>query len=264
MFNCLRRKAQPQHPYEHFLFDFEKLGERPSPENVTNTYPEGGLRLRAFEHLQREYPDDVRYLWHYLNTHDKIGVVDDEQYTYCFWLIRRGLSLEDNAGTHSRLRRLAEQLERQRHQILDDLGEDAIQGGPPDELRRLLSSGQHDKLIELFESVRNTHDPQGILGGDEDRRFWALYGMAIFAYFEKHDHEKALSVMAEYEAKRIKVKLTPIPDHNVQERVIGCLAQMRLSLAEEKLRYWVAHSKAPCISDSIKHHAAFRDLFTQG
>ena len=160
-----------------------------------------------------------------------------------------------------KLLKLRSQLERQRAEIMAELGEDAFDVTEPDELYQLLWSGQYDRLIRMFEAVRRTHKPVGILGGDKDRRFWSLYQMAIHAYFEKQEYKQALSLVEEYESKRIRVALTPIPDYNVQEKVIGCLAQMNLSRAIEKLKFWLANSKAPTICDTIKHHSEFKHLF---
>ncbi|MCP4154824.1 MAG: hypothetical protein GY757_44290 [bacterium] len=262
IFNFLNKKKKPEYPYESFFFDFEKLGERPSPAKVNKAYPEGGLRLKTFEHLKETYPDDVRYIRCYLESYARAGVYDDQDFEHCFTLIRHGLSLQDKSSSHAKLRKLKDQLEKQLHEILEELGSDHIGTCEPSELTLLQRSGHH-KIIEAFESVHNSHQPKGILGGDSDRRFWYLYQMAIESYLDKQDYKQALSLMEEYETKRIKVGLTPIPDYNLQKKIIGCLAQINPSLAIKKLRYWLANSKSPCICDTIKHHKAFITLFTQ-
>jgi len=262
MFGLFKRKREPAYPYELFFYDFDNLGDRPSPGAVATAYPEGGLRLKAFKFLHEKHPDDVRYLWHYLDSYATSGVYDDSDYKHCFTLIERGLSLPDRSDTHAKLRRLRDQLENQWDEVIADLGDDAFEVTGPDELYRLLRSGQHDKLIGMFAEVRHAHQPHGILGGDKDRGYWVLFQMAIQAYFEKQDYRQALSLMEEYESKRISVRLTPIPDYNLQEKVIGCLVQIDAGQAVRKLRFWLANSKIPCICDTIKHHHAFRHLFS--
>jgi len=261
MFGLFKRKQEPEHPYELYFFDFEALGDQPPPGAVTKAYPEGDLRLKAFEFLHDKHPDDVRYLWRYLNSYATRGVYDEGDYRHCFRLIEGGLSLPDKAGSHEKLRRLRDKLEKQKTEIIDALGDKALEATGPDELYRLLFSGRYDKLIGMFAELRHTHQPGGILTGARDERYWSLFQMAIQALFEKQDYQQALALMKEFESKRIAVKLTPIPDYNVQERVIGCLAQIDLRQAIRKLRLWLVNSKAPCICDTIRHHHAFKHLF---
>ena len=139
--------------------------------------------------------------------------------------------------------------------------EEVPPGVYPDELYGFLLSGQHDKLLQLQIEVCQTHEPTGILGGNKDRLYWNLFEIAILIHFEKQDHRVALSLMDEYEKKRIAIGLTPIPHYFLQKKIIGCLAQVNPKKAIKKLKLWLAKSKARNVCDVIKQHEAFRHLF---
>lgn len=136
-----------------------------------------------------------------------------------------------------------------------------IEGLYPEDLRRLRLAGQLDELVRLHAAMRESYQPVGLLGGDEDDRYWALYELAIDAQFERQDYRGALSLLEEFESKRIALGLTPIPHDDIQKKAIGCLAQIQLALAVKKLRHWIAHSKRPYVCSTITHHASFRRLF---
>ena len=120
---------------------------------------------------------------------------------------------------------------------------------------------QHQKTIRSFRNIRNSYKPRGITGGPEDRVYWKLYLDVISIYLEINNYQEAFKVLSEFEAKRIRVNLTPIPnDFALQEKIILALAETSRQKARDKLRYWVANSKVVTICDNIRYHPDYMDL----
>ena len=257
-----RRSKEPDYPYESFFFDFASLGDEPTPKSVNAQYAEGTLRQEAYKHLMSRYPDDVRYVLHYCQTDARLGVYDDEQFAHCFRHLDCGLTLDNKGKCHENLRKLRLSLETQQAEMAAEVVMESVseESGYHVELTRLRREKRYADSLELFSEVQD-HVPAGLNGGDDDRRFWGLFQLAIDAYFEQRSPDAGLALMTRYERQRIQVGLTPIPDYTVQPKVIGCIAQKFVPEARKRLRYWLQNSKAPSICDTIKHHADFNDMF---
>ena len=259
-----RRRKEPEYPYESFFFDFSSLGGEPTPKSVNAQYPEGALRREAYKYLMSRHPDDVRYVLHYCQTDARLGICDDEQFELCFRHVDRGLALPDVGGCHEELRKLRLRLESQQAEMADEFSPEELSAGSGyhEELTQLRREKRHGDSLERFEEVRD-HEPVGLNGGADDRRFWGLFQLAIDAHFEQRRPEEGLALMTEYERRRIGVKLTPIPDYTVQPKVIGYIAQRSISQARKRLQFWLRNSKVVSICDPIRHHAEFSALFPE-
>ena len=67
--------------------------------------------------------------------------------------------------------------------------------------------------------------------------------------------------MRKSEERRFPLKLTPLPDHDIQEAILGYLATHSVDAAVERLRYWLDNSRVRNVSDVVQNHPAFRRLF---
>jgi hypothetical protein len=122
-------------------------------------------------------------------------------------------------------------------------------------------SGRYDIIENEFTRLQQTVTPCGILGGDEEKQLWRMFQLIIRIAFKKGQPDLAIERLDRYEQTRIGVKLTPIPDFDLQELALGYLAQQSLDLARSRLKHWLSNSRMPIITDTIKQHEAFRDIF---
>ncbi|RZS93399.1 putative signal transducing protein [Aquimarina brevivitae] len=257
--NILKFWKKPVYPYESYFYNFEKLGEQPTPNKVLKYYPKGSERTQAFQYLKDKYPDQMEYLLLYLFCLVEDGVYDDKHYQYCFDLINQGLSRPNSNESHDKLNYIKANLKREQELLLKE-DESDTEDHPIDfnEFEKNFKNKQFSKVIEAFKD--STHQPKGILNTKEDQSYWRLFVLAIESYFEMKDYKKGLRLMKAYEKQRIKLRLTPIPGFRLQEKVIGCLAQKSISLAQKKLQSWLFDSEQPSISETISSHPNFKDI----
>jgi hypothetical protein len=209
----------------------------------------------AFDQLHQRFPNDVRYLRHYLECFVRGGITEDRQWNEVLRLVEIGLGLPDVDNEHRAIRDLEHRVAEEH--IARSCGP---RPEPPKNLGVLCVEKRWSWVLELFEEARGQVQPRGIPMPSAERRFWTLFQLAIQAHFENQDYEAGLALTEEYERARIRVRLTPIPDYSVQHRVIGCLAQLSRDQAAEKLRFWLAHSRNPMIAGEIVRHPWFRDV----
>ena len=254
-------RQRPQYPYESFFYAFDELGERPSTERIRQAYPAGLRRLHAFRHFSNIHPDAAQYLCGYLESAAENGVYDDSQFAHCFGLIERALELPDAGDAHHRLRKLDSDLHLQQAELLAELGPERLDEPPNETSDVLFKAGRYGAIESRFTELQRTVKPRGILGGEMEKEYWRLYQYRIRIPFKQQEPEAGIREMDAYERGRIAVKLTPIPDFDVQETVIGYLAQQSVANAVKRLVHWLNNSRMPIINDVIKYHPGFRPLF---
>lgn len=244
--------------YESFFYTFDDFSSRPTHAQIRRKIKPGSRRQHAFNHFAAEYPDDIQYRLGYIESYAENGVYDDRQYQHSFDWIIDSLKLADSNGAHEKLRLLLADLQRQQCELHTELGPDReVERDPYDAAFR---SGNYDIIETKFASLQQSLTPRGLMGGEDERLFWRLFQITIRIAFRNHDPELAMQCFDRYERMRIAVKLTPIPDYDLQEMILGYLAQQSLQLARSRLEHWLSKSRMPTINDTIKQHAAFRDL----
>jgi len=244
--------------YASFFYTFDDLPARPSVAQIRSKIKRGARRQHAFEHFTEQYPDDVGYRLGYVESYAENGVYDDTQYQHCYDWIEHSLTLPDCDGAHAMLRKLLADLRRQQEVLHAELG--PHEDPPSDPFVLALQSGNYDVIETEFARLQLAVKPRGILGGDDERRFWRLFQMMVRIAFLRGQPEVAIEQFNQYEQQRIAVKMTPIPDLDLQEAILGYLAQQSLDSARARLSHWLANSRMPIIGDTIKQHDAFCDL----
>ena len=121
--------------------------------------------------------------------------------------------------------------------------------------------GNYEPIIQRYEALAATVSPRGILGPPEEKEYWSLFQYMVSIALARGETELALERLANYEEGRVAVKLTPIPEFTIQEAILGYLADSSVERARNKLQFWLSNSRMPCISDVIRNHPAFADLF---
>jgi hypothetical protein len=244
--------------YESFFYTFDDLPSHPTYAQIRRKIKPGSRRQHAFKHFADIYPDAIHYRLGYAESYAENGVYDDNHYQHCFDWINDSLKLPDSDGAHAKLRILLADLRDQQRELHDELGPDPkVERDPYDAAFR---SGRYDVIEDKFASLQQSLKPCGIMGGDEERLFWRLFQITIRIAFRKQNPELAIQQFDRYEEMRIAVKLTPIPDYDLQEMILGYLAQQSLQVARSRLAYWLSNSRMPTINDTVKQHAAFQDL----
>ena len=244
--------------YASFFYTFDDLPPSPTVAQIRRKINSGPRRQYAFTHFCNEHPDSIEYRLGYVESYAENGVYDDGQYKHCFDWISQSLSLPDNNGVHDKLRKLQADLANQQRQMHAEIGPDPDVNRDP--LDVAFKSGDYGIIESEFSSLQGAITPKGILGGADEKLFWRLFQMIIRIAFKRGEPQSAMSHLAEYEKQRIAVRLTPIPDFDLQELVLGYLAQQSVDSARSHLQRWLSNSRMPIINDTIKQHDAFRDL----
>jgi len=252
-------------PYRAYFYRFEDLPDRPTDEEILQTCPPGVRRLYAFERFMSRYPDDVSYVYGYLEAYANIGLYDDYNFNHCYEKIALGLSLADPADYHKKIRDFDADIRADQQRMHEELGpsteDETASESENNSPRSLFDRGEYRRLEEIFESARESIKPVGILGSQAEKDYWVLYQYMIEIAFAERDPALAMMRLDLYEQDRIAVRLTPTPNLGLQETVIGHLAQRSLEDARRRLQFWLDNSKMPCIDDIIKYHPAFADMF---
>lgn len=245
-------------PFQDYFYRFDDLGDEPSPTVIRRTYPVGERRQHAFAYFRDRHPRKVEYVLGYVEAYARNGVYDDTQFAHCFEQIAAGRQLDDKKGCHAKLEKLRGKLERQQQELHNESGQNLSEDASTPWYR--FRAGEFEPIKARFAELANSVKPRGILGPPEEKEYWALYQFSIRISLVTRKTAAALQQMADFESKRIAVKLTPVPDFDLQEAVLGYDAYEEIARARERLQYWLKHSKMPIISDLIRRHPSFADL----
>lgn len=243
--------------YASYFYTFDDFPPQPSAAQIRGKIQPGLRRLHAFKHFAERHPDDIRYRLGYIEAYAENGVYDDKQYQHCYDWIAHSLTLQDREGARRKLEAILAELRSQQEQLLAELG--PVPEVSRDPFDAAMKRRDYDAIESEFARLREIVKPRGILGGDDEKLLWRLFQMTIRIAFTR-DPKTAMQRVDEYEQCRIAVKLTPIPDFDLQETILGFLANQSIESARAKLRFWLANSRMPCINDTIKQHDAFRNL----
>lgn len=124
-------------------------------------------------------------------------------------------------------------------------------------------SGNFAPIVSRYKELEGTVRPRGILGPPEEKEFWALSQFMIRISLMNGETDEALTRLRHYEEGRISVRLTPMPDYDIQEAILGYHAAQSLNAAVERLQFWLENSRMPTVSDVVKNHPAFSHLFAE-
>ncbi|MCP3996014.1 MAG: hypothetical protein GY722_13275 [bacterium] len=159
------------------------------------------------------------------------------------------------------LQMLKTELAAQQTAIVEECGPDSPTDADSPWL--LFRSGNHQQIFARFDELESTVQPRGILGPPEEKEFWMLSQFMVRICFMKGKLADGLSRLGDYEQGRIAVKLTPMPDYDIQEAVLGHLAGRSITEALSRLQFWLDHSRMPTVSDVISNHPSFKHLFEE-
>ncbi len=156
--------------------------------------------------------------------------------------------------------RLEADLRRDQAAILEECGPEE----PPVDRDRPgvhFRSGHYRPIVARFRELQKTVRPRGILGPQEEKELWTLWQYMVRIALMKGQTWRAWWRLRAYEKGRIEVNLTPIPDFDLQEAVLGYYAARNPDKALRKLQCWLEHSRMPVISGVVRDHPSFRHLF---
>lgn len=245
--------------FESFFYTFDDFPERPTYAQIRRKLKPGTRRQNAFMHFATKHPDAIGYRLGYAESYAENGIYDDSQYRQVFEWIEGSFALADADGAYVKLRALLAALQTEQRNLHEEIGPDPeIKRDPLDTAFR---TGKFELIESEFTRSLQSVSPRGILGGDDEKRFWRLFQMMIRIAFQNGQPELAIERLDRYEEMRIGVKLTPIPDFDLQESILGYLAKRSPDLARSRLAHWLSCSRMPIINDTIKQHDVFRDLF---
>ena len=244
-------------PYQEFFYRFDDLPDEASAGQICLACRDPLRRQHAFWHFWQRHPDDVTYLHGYLAAYVENGVYDQGQFTQCFELIDSGLQLRDSSGCHSELRAIKADLECQQ---ADFLAEGRPGPGDQDSPWSRFRRRDFGPIEARCRELETTVVPRGILGPPEEMEYWHLLQFMIRIALVRGDVKQALAHLRQYEKGRIAVKLTPMPDFDIQEAILGYYATHSVRKAVKRLRFWIQNSRMPIVSALIKNHPAFAHL----
>jgi hypothetical protein len=246
-------------PFNEYLYAMPDFPDDVTAGAIRRDYPEGEVRLCAFRKACGQYPKRADLWFGLVRARIEQSLYDSTEYAECIETLENARNLETSGRTRGSIDKLLVKLVTGREQLIAEFG--------TDEPRRDIAASKSPKdrareTVARLEVLKKEVQPKGLLGaGPRDRELWYAYQTAISDLFQNRQPEEALSLLDEYHRRRVDLGLTPIPDYNLQEFIIGYLLQRSVRRARRTVKFWLANSKMPTIRDTIKHHPDIQSLF---
>lgn len=248
-------------PYGEVLYQLPPFREDVSVEEIRRRVPEGRRRVRAFERACRQLPGRADLWLALVEARLACGIHDDVELGDCIDVLQSALRLEVEPRLRDQIEELVAQTEEERAVVIAEVGESSPEALPPDSLAGLARAGRVGELRKRLSRLKAEIQPTGILGAKTDRELWETYQATIRALFLDRQPEAAVALAEEFSRRRIGVGLTPIPDHGVQELLVGYLLQVAPTKARRTITTWLANSRMPIVCDAVRQHPELADLF---
>lgn len=249
---------RPMLKYQSYFYTFQELGEAPSAAAIRRACKDTHRRQIAFKNFQERFPTDVTYAFGYVSSFAKNGLYSEADCDQCLSGIDAALRLKDSRGTHAKLNKLKLDVERQRMEWLKQpAGESSSDGNS---IWTQFRAGNYEPVQLRFRELADSITPVGILGPPEEKEYWSLYEAMIQIAILQDDMDEAIDLMDKFEEGRRAVNLKTMPDNDLQEAILGYLAQKNEDLAKTRLQHWIDTTRIRTISPMVSAHPLFKKL----